>query len=226
MSTRFGFKILSETFNFDTLEIAADPVHLMYIIEQRIRQEQLGEAKEKEQLEFLKDQLAPRYAEFIGKIIQRAYLEAYDELGQNLFDRYIDYADAWTEDRDYKDPDTGTLMKRETLEQELQKMEKPASVANPKDFRHEVTKFALRHRGKNSGRNPDWKSYEKMREVIEARMFVKFEDILPVISFGKKQDAELEKKHSEFVARMAKDGYTPRQVRRLVEWYMRIKKSS
>ena len=28
-STRFAFKVLSESFNYDTLEVAADPVHLM-----------------------------------------------------------------------------------------------------------------------------------------------------------------------------------------------------
>ena len=32
ISTRFAFKVLSETFNHDTEEIAADPVHLMYVL--------------------------------------------------------------------------------------------------------------------------------------------------------------------------------------------------
>ncbi len=38
--------------------------------------------------------------------------------------------------------------------------------------------------------------------------------------------SETEKKHEEFVQRMVERGYTARQVRRLVEWYMRVKKSS
>ncbi|MEM9839300.1 MAG: PrkA family serine protein kinase, partial [Pseudomonadota bacterium] len=33
ISTRFAFKVLSETFNFDTEEVSADPVHLMYVLE-------------------------------------------------------------------------------------------------------------------------------------------------------------------------------------------------
>ena len=56
-------------------------------------------------------------------------------------------------------------------------------------------------------------------------MFSQVEDLLPVISFGAKQDGETEKKHEEFVERMVSRGYTQRQVRRLVEWYMRVKKS-
>jgi serine protein kinase len=224
-STRFAFKVLAATFNYDTTEIAADPVHLMYVLEQAIRREQYAEETEKRYLEFIKAELAPRYAEFIGNEIQKAYLESYHDYGQNLFDRYVAYADAWIEDLDFKDPDTGQMLNREMLNQELTKVEKPAGIANPKDFRNEVVKFSLRARANRGGKNPSWTSYEKIREVIERRMFSQVEDLLPVISFGSKKDGETEKKHTEFVSRMTARGYTERQVRRLVEWYMRVKQS-
>ncbi|MBW8788745.1 MAG: PrkA family serine protein kinase [Rhizobium leguminosarum] len=226
ISTRFAFKVLASTFNHDTTDIGADPVHLMYVLEQSIRREQFSDDVEKRYVEFIKADLAPRYAEFIGNEIQKAYLESYADYGQNLFDRYVDYADAWIEDVDFKDPDTGQLLDRELLNQELTKIEKPAGIANPKDFRNEIVKFCLRSRAANGGKNPSWTSYEKIREVIEKRMFSQVEDLLPVISFGSKKDSETEKKHSEFVSRMAARGYTERQVRRLVEWYMRVKQAS
>jgi len=224
-STRFAFKVLAATFNHDTTEIAADPVHLMYTLEQSIRRDQLPQDTEKRYLEFIKAELAPRYAEFIGNEIQKAYLESYHDYGQNLFDRYVAYADAWIEDIDFKDPDTGQLLNRDSLNQELTKIEKPAGIASPKDFRNEVVKFSLRARANNSGRNPSWTSYEKIREVIERRMFSQVEELLPVISFGSKKDGETEKKHNDFVERMTSRGYTERQVRRLVEWYMRVKQA-
>ncbi len=225
ISTRFAFKVLSETFNYDTEEVAADPVHLMYVIEQAIRREQFPEETEKTYLEFIKGELAPRYAETLGNEVQKAYLESYGEYGQNLFDRYISYANAWIEDQDYKDPDTGQMFDREILDAELSKIEKPAGIANPKDFRNEVVKFALRARASNNGKNPSWTSYEKLREVIEKRMFSQVEDLLPVISFGTKKDSDTDTKHAEFVARMCDRGFTERQVRRLVEWYMRVDKA-
>ncbi len=77
ISTRFAYKTLSETFNFDHSEITADPVHLMYVVEQSIKREQFPDDIEKKYLEFIKAELAPRYAEFIGKEIQKAYLESY-----------------------------------------------------------------------------------------------------------------------------------------------------
>lgn len=225
ISTRFAFKVLAATFNHDPNEVAADPVHLMYVLEQAIRREQFRDETEKRYLEFIKGELAPRYAEFIGHEIQKAYLESYHDYGQNLFDRYVDYADAWIEHQDFKDPDTGQLLDRELLNQELTKIEKPAGIANPKDFRNEVVKFSLRARASNAGRNPSWTSYEKIRDVIERRMFSQVEDLLPVISFGSKKDSDSEKKHGEFVDRMVARGYTERQVRRLVEWYMRTKQA-
>ncbi|PKR56187.1 PrkA family serine protein kinase [Thalassospira marina] len=225
ISTRFAFKVLSETFNHDTHEVAADPVHLMYVLEQAIRREQYPEEREKDYMEFIKAELAPRYAEFIGAEIQKAYLESYSDYGQNLFDRYVAYADAWIEDQDFKDPDTGQLLDRKIIDQELSKVEKPAGIANPKDFRNEVVKFALRARANNKGKNPAWTSYEKLRDVIEKRMFSQVEDLLPVISFGSKKDGDTEKKHNEFVKRMIERGYTERQTRRLVEWYMRVNKA-
>jgi serine protein kinase len=224
-STRFAFKVLAATFNHDTTEIAADPVHLMYVLEQSIRRDQMPQDTEKRYLEFIKGELAPRYAEFIGNEIQKAYLESYHDYGQNLFDRYVSYADAWIEDIDFKDADTGQLLNRELLNQELTKVEKPAGIANPKDFRNEVVKFSLRARANNNGKNPSWTSYEKIRDVIERRMFSQVEELLPVISFGSKKDGDTEKKHTEFVERMTARGYTERQVRRLVEWYMRVKQA-
>jgi len=225
VSTRFAFKVLSETFNYDSDEIAADPVHLIYVLEQTIKREQYPKETEERYLDYIKSTLAPRYADFIGREIQKAYIESYSEYGQNLFDRYIAYADAWVEDQDFKDPDTGQVFDRQVLDGELSKIEKPAGIANPKDFRNEIVKFALRARASNQGKNPSWTSYEKIREVIEKRMFSQVEELLPVISFGAKQDSKTEKSHSDFLDRMKSRGYTERQVRRLVEWYMRVNKA-
>lgn len=132
LSTRFAFKILSRVFNFDHVEVAANPVHLFYVLEQQIEREQFPQEQAERYLEFLKGYLIPKYAEFIGKEIQTAYLESYSEYGQNIFDRYVTYADFWIQDQEYRDPDTGQLFDRESLNAELEKIEKPAGISNPK----------------------------------------------------------------------------------------------
>lgn len=225
ISTRFAFKILSKTFNFDSNEVAADPVHLMYVLESAIKQEQFGEEKEQAYINFIKDYLAPKYAEQLGSEIQKAYLESYSGFGQSLFNRYLEYADAWIQDTDYRDPDTGNLFDRAILNKELEKIEKPAGISNAKDFRAEVVNFVLRASAKNGGKEVKWTSYEKLREVIEKKMFTSTEELLPIISFSSKANSEDQKKHDDFVERMMLKGYTKMQVRRLVDWHIRTSKS-
>lgn len=225
ISTRFAFKILSKVFNFDHTEVAANPVHLLYILERQIEQEQFSQEAQEKYLSFLKEFLTPKYVEFIGKEIQTAYLESYSEYGQNIFDRYITYADFWIQDQDYRDPDTGEIFDREALNVDLEKIEKPAGISNPKDFRNEVVNFVLRARANNHGNNPKWNSYEKLRTVIEKKMFSNTEDLLPVISFNAKSSEDDKKKHEDFIARMVDKGYTRKQVRLLCEWYLRVRKS-
>ena len=225
ISTRFAFKILSQVFNFDHSEVAANPVHLLYVLERQIMREHLPEEVEEAYIGFIKEFLAPRYADFIGKELQTAYLESYAEYGQNIFDRYVTYADYWIQDQEYRDPDTGEMMNRAALNDELEKIEKPAGISNPKDFRNEIVNFVLRARANNAGNNPRWTSYEKLRSVIEKKMFSNTEELLPVISFNAKASESEKKKHEEFVERMVEKGYTPKQVRLLSEWYLRVRKS-
>jgi serine protein kinase len=226
LSTRFAYKILSAVFNHDQTEIAANPVHLMYVLEQRLAREDLPDEVRRRCVEHIKGYLAPRYAEFIGKEIQTAYLESYSEYGQNIFDRYVTFADCWIQEEDFRDPETGESFDRGSLNAELEKIEKPAGIANPKDFRNEIVNFVLRARANNGGKNTHWSSYEKLREVIEKKMFSNTEDLLPVISFNAKASADEREKHQNFVARMVAKGYTEKQVRLLAEWYLRVHKSS
>ncbi|HEC19223.1 MAG TPA: PrkA family serine protein kinase [Gammaproteobacteria bacterium] len=226
LSTRFAFKILSRVFNYDHSEVAANPVHLLYVLEQQIEQEQFPPEVAEKYMSYLKGILAPRYAEFIGKEIQTSYLESYSEYGQNIFDRYVTYADYWIQNEEYRDPDTGEIFDRAALNEELEKIEKPAGISNPKDFRNEIVTFVLRARARNGGKNPLWTSYEKLKEVIEKKMFSTTEDLLPVISFNAKASNEEQSKHQDFVKRMTEKGYTEKQVRLLSEWYLRVRKAS
>ena len=225
ISTRFAFKVLSKVFNHDSEELAANPVHLFYVLENEIVKAQMPKETEDFYLNILKSKLSGKYAEFIGDEIQKAYVDSYQEYGQNLFERYITYADHWCQDNDYRDPETGQQFDRGTLNEELEKIEKPAGIANPKDFRNDLVQFYLRHKAKN-GEAPSWDSYEKIKNVIEKRIFSKTEDLIPVISFSGKVSKDEDKKHSEFIDRMVERGYTNKQIKLLTDWYLRVRKAS
>lgn len=224
LSTRFAFKVLSKTFNYDTEEIAANPVHLFYILKNSIAEEQFPKDKEEELLNMLNGVLLDKYMESLEKDIRASFLESFQDLCQNLYENYFYYADAWVSDSDYRDPTTGTMLDRAALNAELEKMEKPAGIDNPKDFRNDITMFAIRYKGSNKGKLPRWNEYEKMRIVIEKKVLASTDEILPVISFSPKRSEEERRKHDHFVEKMKERGYTERQTRLLTEFFMRARK--
>lgn len=225
ISTRWAFKRLSQCFNADPQETAANPVHLMRILLDEIKKSDLPKETEDAYRGFVNDELKPKYFEELEKEIRTAYMESYREYGQNLFDNYVTKAMRWVEEEDYFNADTGEQLDRPMLNNELEKIEKAADIVNAKDFRNEVVRYVLRYAKDNKGNNPDWRSYAKLKEVIEKKMFSQTADILPIISFAPKGTLEDEKKHTDFIARMEERGYTKRQVKILVEWYTKYQKT-
>lgn len=225
LSTRFAFKVLSKTFNFDSEEVAAQPVHLIYVLKEQIAEAQFDDAKETALLDLLDGTLTEKYLEHLEKDIRASFLESFSELCQNVFESYVYYCDAWIDDTDYDDG-RGNTYDRAALNRELEKIEKPAQIDNPKDFRQDLSRFVTRFKANNVGKLPRWDVFEKMRVVIEKKVLNNTEDILPVISFQPKRDELEQKKHDDFVGKMAARGYTARQTRYLVEWFMRVRKST
>ncbi len=225
MSTRAAFKILSKTYNHDIDEVAANPVHLLYNLQEFIMKEDMSEDKREFWLTFVTEYLIPEFMTKLRKDIQVAFLDSYADYGQHLFERYIAHANAWCDDQDFLDPDTGQIYDRNALNGFLEEIEKSAKVANPKDFRHEVVMANLRYEAKNNGKSIPWTSNEKIKEVLEQKLFNNIEDILPQIAFEKHGNSEEYEKHQNFVKRMVAKGYTEKQVRLVVNFYQRQTKS-
>jgi serine protein kinase len=223
ISTRFAFKILAQTFNYDSEEVGANPLHLLLILNDRIKQEHLSKDEEDTLLAIIQH-LYQEFHKHLDKEIKQAYIDSYDEYGQNLFDRYVTYADHWLEDNDYRDSITGLTMSSTELEKFLEEVEVPANVSNKKDFRNEVVKYCLRYRTAHDGQNPKWSSYNKIREVLEAKIFSNIDEMLPIISSNQQGSADERKHHKEFVERMMKAGYTAKQVTLLVDWFLKSSK--
>jgi serine protein kinase len=225
MSTRFAFKVLSATFDLRPEERQANPIDLMFVIENSVRKEALPEETRQRYVTFIKDYLQPKYFEFVEKELRTAYLESYRSFGQNMFERYVMFADAWLEDSQCRDPETHTLLNRDLLNTRLEEIEKAAGISNPKDFRNEIVNYVLKYKANHEGKAPAWDAYEKIKTVIEKRMFSATEQIMPVIAFGPKQDRETQEKHEGFVQRMVDKGYTENQVKILVSWFANNRKS-
>jgi serine protein kinase len=219
MSTRFAFKIISKCLDLRPDERQANPVDLMFVLEEAIRLEHLPEETAKRYNYFIREYLHRDYFTFLEKELRAAYLDSSDTFGQNMFERYVLFAEAWLDDTQCRDPETHVLLNRSQLNEQLEAIERPASVMNVKDFRHEIVNYVLRYRAKNGGNAPRWSEYTKIKDVIEKKMFAATENIMPVISFGPKSSDELATKHNKFIERMVERGYTENQIQLLVAWW-------
>lgn len=155
----------------------------------------------------------------VNDLVRRVYVQDVDVYLQQKFDRYVELADAWVEKEDFKDPDSGEIWNRDRQEKELAKLE--SSVASPLDFRYRVVKSVLRHRASPDKQDtPAWQSLEPDDWLrLQTNILPTKEEMAKVVTFEKRQDAKEEKKRLEFIERFGKLGYTPRQVRRLVDYY-------
>lgn len=225
MSTRFAFKVLSSTFDLRPGNLQANPIDLMYVLEESVKKESLPQEVTDRYVSFIKDHLHSRYFEFLEKELRTAYLESYRSFGQNMFERYVLFAEAWIDDQQCRDPETHFMLDREHLDRKLEEIERSAGISNSKDFRNDIVHYVLRHKARNGGKAPAWDQYEKMKTVIEKRMFTATEQIMPVIAFGPKQDKETEEKHRGFVQRMVEKGYTEEQVKIMVSWFTSNRKA-
>lgn len=219
MSTRFAFKIISKCLDLRPDERQANPVDLMFVLEEAIRLEHLPEETSKRYNYFIREYLHRDYFAFLEKELRAAYLDSSDTFGQNMFERYVLFAEAWLDDTQCRDPETHVLLNRSQLNEQLEVIERPASVMNVKDFRHEIVNYVLRYRAKNGGNAPRWSEYTKIKDVVEKKMFAATENIMPVISFGPKSSDELATKHNKFIERMVERGYTENQIQLLVAWW-------
>jgi serine protein kinase len=226
MSTRFGFKILSQTFNLRPEEVQANPIDLMFVLENALKHEHLPQETIETYTDYIKTWIHQRYFDFIDKELRVAYLESYSEFGQNMFERYFLFAEAWLDDTTVRDPETHALLDRERLNAKLEEIEKPAGIVNPKDFRNDIVHYVLRYRSRNEGKMPPWNEYEKIKDVIEKKMFSATQDIMPVVSFAPKGSSAEQEKHEQFINRMRLKGYTDRQIRIVVDWWMNNRKAT
>ena len=176
-------------------------------------------------LKVVDEVLKPRLIEQIRTAITHAYVEKHDLVMRTEADRYYLYADAYLENQDVKDPETDEVRGREWIEQQLAKIERPAGIRNPKDFRHELVKAVLYLRAREGIEAPVWaalndeqkRPFERHAGAEKPSKDSADEDMLAVIAFGAKRSKDLEAKHAGFVARMVAQGYTERQIRRFVD---------
>jgi len=183
------------------------PVSLMDSLTACVKEQISDEEFKNKCLELIQKIVREEYLKILDTEIAKAFISAYAEQAQALFDSYLDNAEAHTTHQRMKD--RVTKEERKPDEKFMSSIEEQIGVTgSSKDgFRSDVTAymFAKMRRGETV----DFKTYEPLKEAIESYLINSVRDISRIVTKSKTRDKDQQKKYSEMVRVMIEQyGYS------------------
>jgi len=196
ISTRFITKAIDQALVRSDSNMIT-PVSLMESLTQCIREQISDEEFKNKCLELVQKIVREEYLRILDTEIAKAFISAYEEQAQALFDSYLDNAEAFTTHQKMKD--RLTKEERKPDEKFMTSIEEQIGITgSAKDgFRSDVTAymFAKMRRGEIV----DFKTYEPLKEAIESYLINSVRDISRIVTKSKTRDKDQQKKYSEMV---------------------------
>lgn len=199
ISTRFITKALDAALTDSDKEMIT-PVSVMESLTSMVK-EQIVDAEFRETcLEIIQQIVREEYLRILETEIAKAFVSAYEEQAQSLFDSYLDNAEAYTTRQNLKD--RVTKEEREPDERFMASIEEQIGIqGSAKDgFRGDVTAYMFAQMRRGSKVN--YKSYEPLKEAIESYLITSVKDMARIVTKSKTRDDEQQKKYSEMVQTM------------------------
>lgn len=204
ISTRFIMKALDNTLAESENE-CINPLTVMETLIKSVKELSLPEEDRKRYLVFLQDVLRKEYHRILEIEVTKAFIHGYHEQAQDLFNNYLDHAEAYANRSKIKDRNTGEEL--EPDEKFLQSIEEQIGISGTaaKGFRQDVTAYML-YVLRNGG-TLNYDSYEPLKAAIEKKLTASVRELSRVITKAKVRDKEQNEKFHTMVAEMKQNGY-------------------
>ena len=191
ISTRFIMKALDNALS-DSEHNCINPLSVMEALIKEVKEMAVSEELKKRYLGFIQDTIK-RIPFNPGKEVTRAFIHGYREQAQDLFNNYLDHAEAYINKTKIKDLSTGEEL--EPDEEFLASIEEQLGItpSSAKGFRQDVTSYmfaVLRNGGKI-----DYTCYEPLKEAIEKKLTASVRELSRVITKSKVRNEEQNKKY-------------------------------
>jgi serine protein kinase len=214
ISTRFITKAIDSALT-DSDKGFITPIRVIESLTKQVKEQINDEEKKKTYLEILQKTIRDEYLKMLESEIAKAFITAYEEQAQSLFDNYLDNAEAYSNKQKLKDRITSE--DREPDEKFMKSIEEQIGVVgSAKDgFRSDVTAymFAKMRRGQKI----DYRSYEPLKEAIETYLVASVKDMARIVTKSKSRDNEQQKKFSEMINTLVNDyNYTPESAEEII----------
>ena len=207
ISTRFITKALDNALTSSDKNMIT-PVAVMESLTKMVKEQVNDEQFKTKCLELLQKVVREEYLKILETEIAKAFITAYEEQAQSLFDTYLDNAEAFTTRSKLKD--RVTKEERKPDEQFMVSIEEQIGISGSarEGFRSDVAAymFAKMRRGEKVS----FRSYEPLREAIESFLISSVKSMARIVTKSKTRDEEQQQKYSEMIETLCKDyGYTP-----------------
>jgi len=205
ISTRFITKALDSALaNSDKNMIT--PVSLLESLTTCVKEQIVDEEFKNRCLELLGKVVREEYLKMLDTEIAKAFISAYEEQAQSLFDTYLDNAEAYTTKQKMKDRVTKEARKPD--EKFMTSIEEQIGVSGSAKagFRSDVTAYMFAKMRRNE--KVDFQSYGPLKEAIESYLINSVRDISRIVTKSKTRDKDQQKKYTDMVSVMIEEyGY-------------------
>jgi len=196
ISTRFIMKALDSALS-DSEKNMITPNSVLESLIRQVKDHVIDEEDRGRYLELLQKIIREEYLKILENEIAKAFIAAYEEQAQSLFDSYLDNAECYTNRTTVKD--RVTKEDREPDELFMKSIEECIGIvgSSTDGFRSDVTAymFAKMRRGEKI----NFTSYGPLREAIETYLITSVKDIARIVTRSKSRDSDQKKKYSEMI---------------------------
>ena len=207
ISTRFIMKAIDNALS-DSEKSFITPISVMTAITKQVQEQVIDEEFRTKCLELIQKVVREEYLKILETEIAKAFVTAYEEQAQSLFDNYLDNAESYTTRQKIKD--RVTREEREPDEKFMRAIEEQIGiVASSRDgFRSDVTAYMFAKMRRNE--KVSYTSYEPLKEAIEGYLIASVKDMARIVTKSKTRDDDQQKKYSNMITTMVDEyGYTP-----------------
>jgi serine protein kinase len=216
ISTRFIMKAIDAALS-DSTKNMITPISIRDALIKQVKEQIVNPEIRKTSLEFLQKTLHEEYLSILEKEITKAFVTAYEEQAESLFNNYLDHAEAFVNNTKLKDRITSEEM--EPDERFLASIEEQIGIKGSakNNFRADISSymFAKLRRGEVI----DWRSYGPLREAIETKLVTSVKDISRIVTKSKSRDVKQQKKFSAMVQTLIDDyGYNSDSAEEVIKY--------
>lgn len=204
ISPRFIMKALDETIS-ESEHDCVNPIAILETLVKSVKELAISEDLKKTYLSYLQNVIKKEYHKILENEVTKAFIHGYKEQAEDLFNNYLDHAEAYVNKTKIKDKSTGEEL--EPDEKFLRSIEEQINIttSSAKGFRQDVTSYMF-YIIRNGGKI-DYASYQPLKEAIEKKLTASVRELSRVITRTKVRDKGQNEKFNAMVEEMKKNGY-------------------